>query len=61
MVSDSAVRKRVTMSIDVGNRRGERMRFNNTFREERNLLCRAERGNIILINQHRRSSITPIQ
>ena len=38
LVSASAVRKMVTMSVEVGSRRGERKRFDNTFRKERNLL-----------------------
>ena len=35
MASALAVRKRVIMSVEIGSRRSERMRFNNTFREKK--------------------------
>ena len=38
MISTSVVRKKVTMGVEVGSRRGDRKIFDNTFREERNLL-----------------------
>jgi len=37
MASVSAVKKRVTIGVEVGSRHSKRMRFNNTFREKRNL------------------------
>jgi len=40
MASASVMRKKVTMGAEVDIRRGERKRFGNTFREERNLLWR---------------------
>ena len=52
MASASKVRKRVTIDVEIDIRCGEKMRFNNTFREERNLLWRDwERKNRIVINQ----------
>ena len=48
MASASVVRKRITIDIKVGSRRGERKRFDNTFGEKK-ICCREiERGKIEL-------------
>ena len=35
MISASAMRKKVTMGVEIGGRRSERKEFNNTFRENK--------------------------
>ena len=49
MTSSSAMRKRVTMDVEVANRFRERKRFGSTFKERKEICCgESERGEIEL-------------
>ena len=48
MASASVLRKRVTISVEIGNRYGKRKRFSSTFRERWNLFGEIERKKIEL-------------